>query len=461
MIGRVLSGLYKIENRIGEGGMGTVYMAMHIHLEKPFAVKVLSKQVAGNREAIDRLKWEAKAASRLENDNIVQVVNLDTTDEGEVFIVMELLRGASLADLIKDGPLTLERAVPLVFQVCRALAAAHARDIVHRDLKPENVFIVRKDDGDFVKILDFGISKIRTAEAERVRMTRTGQLVGTPLYMSPEQARGETDIDKRADIYSLGVMFYEMLTGGPPFEGKNYFQLLWKHANEEAEPPSERAPKADIPHAIEQVILKALRKEPADRYQTMQELEAALLAAAPRLAYPSRLYSMTPASPVARVPARAMPKWLIAAGAVLLLAAGLAIAFSGDDPEPQTIADNRPVPPARERPAPEERVPIERPPPAPIDPPPGEEAPPSHVVRFESRPSGATVFLGDRRLGTTPFDEALPAGETPLEVRFSLTGHRDAFEQVRPADGARVHALLRRRPGGEGSTSSSPIKMEF
>lgn len=171
MIGRVLSGLYKVDSRIGEGGMGTVYMAVHIHLDKPFAVKVLSDKVAANKSAIDRLKQEARAASSIDHDNIVRVVSFDATDDGRVFLVMEMLEGKSLADVIEPGPMALSRALPIAHQMCEALQAAHDGGIVHRDLKPENVFICRKRDSDFVKILDFGISKVKTAEAEQVRMT--------------------------------------------------------------------------------------------------------------------------------------------------------------------------------------------------------------------------------------------------------------------------------------------------
>src|SRR5690606_37328029 len=201
-----------------------------------FAVKVLNDVVADKRNAVERLRQEAMAAAHIEHENIVGVTNFGRTEEGRFFIVMELLKGESLADCIGRGPIELHRAVPITFQICRALHAAHEHGVVHRDLKPENVFLTEKGGRTLVKVLDFGISKMKTAEAEQVRMTRTGQLVGTPLYMSPEQARGETDIDRRVDVYAMGVILYEMITGAPPFEGRNYFELLWKHGNEP--PPS-------------------------------------------------------------------------------------------------------------------------------------------------------------------------------------------------------------------------------
>ena len=301
-IGRTLSGLYRVERRIGRGGMGTVYIAEHIHLQKQFAVKVLLPEVAKHAMAVERLRQEAVAASRIEHENIVGVVSFDRTEEGDVFIVMELLRGEDLSSVIGRGPLALDRAIPIALQVCGALGAAHAAGIVHRDLKPENVFLVKKGDFDFVKVLDFGISKVKSADAEQVRMTKTGQLVGTPLYMSPEQSRGEPDIDKRVDIYALGVMLYEMLAGVPPFHGENYFQLLWKHGNEAPTSLRRRNPNMYISEAVDRVVLKALAKKRDERYQSMEELEAALVGATPELAaltlprFSSRPPNLTPVS---------------------------------------------------------------------------------------------------------------------------------------------------------------------
>ncbi|MBZ0117952.1 MAG: serine/threonine protein kinase, partial [Sandaracinaceae bacterium] len=280
-IGRTLSNLYQLEERIGEGGMGTVYVARHVHLEKRFAVKVLNEAAIHKNNAVERLKQEAVAASSIDHENIVDVVNFDRTEDGAVYIVMELLKGESLAERLGRGPIDLHRALPITYQICRALHAAHERGIVHRDLKPENVFLTDKGERQLVKVLDFGISKIKSADAEQVRMTKTGQLVGTPLYMSPEQARGEGDVDRRVDVYAMGVILYEMVTGAPPFEGRNYFELLWKHGNEPPLPIGERNPNVFVPEAIEQVLLRSLSKRREDRYQTMLELEQALLSAAP------------------------------------------------------------------------------------------------------------------------------------------------------------------------------------
>lgn len=458
MIGQVLSGLYKVDKRIGEGGMGTVYMAVHIHLNKPFAVKVLSDKVAANKMAVDRLLQEAQTASSIDHDNIVDVVSFDTTDEGRVFLVMEFLEGFSLADLIEKGPMRIERALPIAYQLCQALDAAHDNGVVHRDLKPENVFIVRKRDLDFVKVLDFGISKVKTAEAEQVRMTRTGQLVGTPLYMSPEQARGESDVDRHADIYALGVMLYEMLCGRPPFEGGNYFQLLWKHGNETPPPLDE---KVDVPPAVAAAVMKALEKKPEDRHDTMEAFERALMAAAPEVGtHPSRLVTMPPRQAVApreddTTPPK-KPSMLPWIGTALALAiAVIAMVWPRDEPEPrdepqQSTAQTVTMETTMET----TMQPLVEPT---MEMPQG-EVPVS--VAFRSSPSGARVLAGDTELcHATPCEIDLPP--EPLTVTFRKRGYRPEDLTFTP-DGTEVAQTLTRRPSSAMMGSGLPsIMMEL
>ncbi len=472
LLGRVLSGLYKVEERIGEGGMGTVYAARHIHLNKRFAVKVLSKKIAQHKQAVERLRQEAVAASSIDHDNIVDVVSFDTTEEGDVFIVMELLRGKSLADLLERGALPLPQVLLIVYQMCRALHAAHERGIVHRDLKPENVFIVRKGEADFVKVLDFGISKVKTAETEEVRMTKTGQLVGTPLYMSPEQAKGEQDVDRRADVYALGVILYEMLTGEPPFDGGNYFQLLWKHGNEPPAPLRERNP--EIPPALEAVTLKALAKEPADRFQTMAELEAALAAATPDVPTVTPHFlstpSLTPVPVHTAVPKRSGGRAPLVIGglvAAVALAAGVAIVAGRGTPQEPGTVDTPSEPPTNATAAEDLRPETEDVEQGEEELPVGAETPGEGdvarvPVHFSSVPSGATVSAGGEELGVTPLVAPLPASDEPVEVTFSMPRHRDHVVQVVPVAGARVEGHLRpvrrREPGGGPPL---PFKTQF
>jgi eukaryotic-like serine/threonine-protein kinase len=459
-LGTVLAGLYRLEERIGEGGMGTVYRATHVHLGKGFAIKVLSPQVQQSATAVERLRQEAVTASSIDHDHIVNVLSFDRTDDGDVFIVMELLRGRSLHDLLAGGPLPLTRAVPIAQQVARALGAAHALGIVHRDLKPENVFIVDKDGADFVKVLDFGISKVRSAESERVRVTRTGQLIGTPLYMSPEQARGETEVDLRADVYALGIILYEMLTGSPPFDGRNYFQLLWKHGNETPEPPSRRTPDAAIPTAVEVQILRALQKDPAARFDSMAAFEEALAKAAPthalapgRVSGPAPLHAQAPlpaAEPSAGRPAR---RWIpTGVAAVVVLGAALALwvrdpaatdtdtaTDTGSVADAVTVTDTDTVTvtgtdteTATDTEAPADTDTAT----------PTATDPLTTAIRLESHPPGARVYLGDQALGTTPTVSPLPADGSRVRLRFTLRGYRDAWIDVEPREGSAVRAHL-------------------
>jgi serine/threonine protein kinase len=491
-VGRTLSGLYRVERRIGRGGMGTVYVAEHIHLQKQFAVKVLLPEVAKHATAVERLRQEAVAASRIEHENIVGVASFDRTEEGDVFIVMEMLRGEDLATVLGRGPLAIDRAIPIALQICGALGAAHAAGIVHRDLKPENVFLVRRGDFDFVKVLDFGISKVKSADAEQVRMTKTGQLVGTPLYMSPEQARGETDIDKRVDVYALGVMLYEMLTGVPPFEGDNYFQLLWKHGNEPAQPMRARNPNMYIPDAVEEVVSRALAKKREDRFASMEELEAALVAATPELAalpaqrFSTRPQSLTPSSlrpsgGASQTPAAARsdrpadtlrdtldearpvrPRRAVAIGAsiaaLLVLGIGTALAFGGGerrDDAPPIVA--QPIAPIASPPA----TPPSPEPPVPLHEAEADAGPAQVTVRIASTPSGAMVWVGDTRLGVTPLDASLEAGRS-VELRFALAGYNEARRALVPVAGESVEVALRaRRVAPAGGGGGVQIKQEF
>jgi serine/threonine protein kinase len=492
-LGRLLSNVYLVEERIGEGGMGAVYAAHHVHLEKRFAVKVLTPSVLERTNAVDRLKQEAVAASKIDHENIVDVVNFDQTDDGAVYIVMELLKGEDLADTIGRGPLSIERALPITFQLCRALHAAHEHGIIHRDLKPENIFLTTKRGRSLVKILDFGISKVKDAKAEQVRMTRTGQLVGTPLYMSPEQARGETEIDRRVDVYAAGVILYEMITGATPFEGRNYFELLWKHGNEDPPPMGERNPNVFVPEALEPVLVKALAKQPEDRYATMRELEEALLAAVPEVPELPSLHSLPPergvSSPSAvggrvlrraalattfereaplpltearrrtetepvELPPNRTPVLVGVLAGLLVLAALFAFAGSGPSGEAEVTTAPAPAAPADVPPDPPSPAPA----PDPVEP---GVAPPATVsVELTSEPPGATVRLGDRELGETPLVVPLEVSEDAVRLSFSRSGYLDASRTVIVSRGLTVPSVrLRRRRGPRPDTPSSlPIK---
>ncbi|MGB5284276.1 MAG: serine/threonine-protein kinase, partial [Polyangiales bacterium] len=268
LLGATLGGLYHVQRLIGVGGMGRVYEATHRNLGKAYAVKVLPEGRADKPDAVERFLREAKSATKIDHEHIVKVVNCDSDEEHRLFIVMELLDGENLADRLDRGALPVDEAVEIARQTGEALQAAHDAGIVHRDLKPENIFLTQKHGRDFVKVLDFGISKIKTPDHGDPKLTATDQIIGTPLYISPELARGMSLVDHRTDVYALGVILYEMLTGSPPFTGENHFQLLYKHGNEAPDPPSQRSKKANIPPHVEAAVLCAMEKDPADRFET-------------------------------------------------------------------------------------------------------------------------------------------------------------------------------------------------
>jgi serine/threonine-protein kinase len=277
MLGQMLGKNYRVLERLGEGGMGQVYVVEHVGLRKRFAAKVLSVTMATHPEARARFEMEAHAASKLEHDNIVNVTDLGFTNDGRPYLVMELLKGLTLHDRMAQGPISLEEAVAIIVPVCEALSAAHAAGIVHRDVKPENIFVVTRPGGRFVvKVLDFGISKFKV---DNTRLTQIGQVLGSPTYMAPEMCRGE-EVDHRADVYSSGVVLYHMLCGRPPFvEDGNLLKLMQSHVS--AKVPLPRSLRPDLPEAIEAVIMGTLAKDPERRTPSVEALADELLAALP------------------------------------------------------------------------------------------------------------------------------------------------------------------------------------
>jgi tRNA A-37 threonylcarbamoyl transferase component Bud32 len=263
LVGRILGDRYRILSRLGQGGMGSIYLAEHVTLGKRMAVKVLRPEYSRDAELLDRFQHEARAASQIGQENIVEVFDFGHTPEGEAYFVMEALDGESLARILhRDGPMPVGRAVPIFLQICRALGAAHERGIVHRDLKPENVFILRRNDGaDFVKVLDFGIAK-GPGTPDSKRLTKAGSIIGTPEYMSPEQASSNV-IDQRSDVYAFGVLAYETLTGRLPFDGDTPLATLMKHQSDAPVPPRRLRP--ELPPEVEQIVLRALVKRPEGR----------------------------------------------------------------------------------------------------------------------------------------------------------------------------------------------------
>lgn len=273
-IGTTIDGRYIVESILGEGGMGVVYKCKRKVFDRPAALKILRADLAKNSEVLERFVTEAKAASGIGNQHIVDVFDFGEVPDGSTYFAMEYLEGETLGARLARGRFEPEAVVHLGCQMAKGLAAAHAAQIVHRDLKPDNLFITKRDGQDFVKILDFGIAKVIGIDN---KITRAGAVFGTPHYMSPEQCRG-SPVDHRTDVYSLGVILYEMLVGRVPFDAENPLSILSMHLNEAPKRFSELAPGLDTPPSLESLVLKCLAKHPDDRFASMREVEQALAA---------------------------------------------------------------------------------------------------------------------------------------------------------------------------------------
>jgi eukaryotic-like serine/threonine-protein kinase len=425
-------GNYQITAKIGEGGMGAVYRAVHSSLGRSAAVKVLLPEFSHNRDMVARFFNEAKAATAIRHSGIVEIYDFGFLPDQSAYIIMELLDGESLAARIRrDRRLDPARALQIIRSVARALHAAHEQGIVHRDLKPDNIFLVPDPEmptGERVKLLDFGVAKLALApDSGETPRTRTGAVMGTPMYMAPEQCRGAGTVDRRADLYALGCILYELLCGRPPFLAEGTGDIIAHHLYFQPDPPSKHEPR--IPEAVEMLVLKLLQKEPGFRPPTANHLAEAIDA----LAIPERTGRTPPhmmatayaptAPPVTTtlseasssiIPSGVAPprrRWPLAVGAVLFLGAGaaaLAIAMSGSDPAPEPDTTQ-----ARAVPSPDA---------APPPPPPAVDAAPMVVVDAAPAPApsiDAAVARAPRkerdRKKTSAAPPPPPAGPPPRD----------------------------------------------
>ena len=478
--GTVLEGRYRIEGLLGRGGMGAVYRATELGItERPVAVKVtlpLGRDVASQAE---RFRREARAAARLTHPHSLRVFAFGETETGELYLVTEQLVGRSLGDeLDSRGALDVGRALRLVIQACGALSEAHGGGMVHRDLKPDNLFLVKAaGTGDFIKVIDFGLASL--PDAEQVRLTATGAAIGTPAYMSPEQAQGRP-MGPETDIYSMGVILYEMVTGRAPFTGPSAFEVMRAHAMDPP-PPLESAGRF-IPPALVGVVARCLAKDPQARYPDAAALADALEPIAAELARVSApapspasdpglsvLGSSASAELVQEVfPPRRGPLILVA---LVALAVAAAIVWWPSPPAPLPA----PTPPAQAAAAPP--TPAPAPVAAPSAPAPtprrgglAESAPharralvPTSPVSVESEPPGAMVVLFDVRRGNTPLTLHVPEGaEWPIRVR--RRGYRQQTAKVTATGPVSVvlnRAGRRPEPGPAGPTEVPIDLREF
>ncbi|MBK9032767.1 MAG: serine/threonine protein kinase [Myxococcales bacterium] len=497
LIGQALGGRYLIQKKLGEGGMGAVYLAQHTVLEKAVALKVLHGEFARKPDLVERFMQEARAASRIRHENVIDISDFGSTPDGMVFFAMELLQGHDLHEEIARARLAKtrlpwERSRKIFLQICAALSAAHGHGIIHRDLKPENIYLVEwLGHKDFVKLLDFGIAKLtEVGEGDR-KLTRTGMLFGTPEYMSPEQARGE-NVDHRVDIYAMGCILHQLVTGKVPFEAENFMGILSLHLTEPP-PTIDPAVLAEIgaPQEIAAIVTKALAKSRAERWETIDEMANAIRALhgedaqpvneptvprvqsqAPRSAPPVRtewkgqVAVPTDDEPLPRPPPSKVPLLLggvavvaaLAVGAVLVLGKGNGA--SAAPPAAGTATGTAVTPPT----GPGTAAAVV------------EAALPARVtISLASNPAGAEIYDMTTKevVGLTPFDFELPGARAPR--RFTL--RKDGFGgkmielvpnedvvytvELKPLDGAAapepaVEVVPRggKKPAGHGSGSA-------
>jgi serine/threonine-protein kinase len=279
--GAVLAGKYRVDRVLGEGGMGVVVAATDLQLERRVAIKFLLPDYAKHEEAAQRFLREARAAVKIQSEHVARVIDVGTMEGGAPYMVMEYLEGRDLAAVIEEHKrLPVEEAVAYVLEGCDAIAEAHSVGIVHRDLKPANLFLTRQPDGSLrIKVLDFGISKAMVAGETDPSLTRTSSMMGSPLYMSPEQMKSAKNVDPRTDVWALGVILYELLMGSPPFDAESIPELSAKVLLEQ--PASIRGARPDVPAALEAVVMHALEKDPAKRFATVADLAMALASFGP------------------------------------------------------------------------------------------------------------------------------------------------------------------------------------
>src|SRR6187200_233984 len=263
-VGKVIDGRYEIQQRVGEGGMGVVYKSRQISIDRIIALKMLNAQMAQDPTWVQRFYNEAKACSRLQHPNTIRMFDFGQTTDNRLFMTMEFLDGMSLRDALAKGPMTPHRVIKILIQCCASLAEAHSIGIIHRDIKPDNVFLLNMAGSpDFVKLLDFSVAKL--LEGDRMK-TQAGVVFGTPQYMSPEQGRG-LPLDARSDLYALGILAFEMLTGMVPFHDENPMTVIQMHLHAAIPPMPET-----VPYSVQQIVRRALEKDAGRRYQSSGEM---------------------------------------------------------------------------------------------------------------------------------------------------------------------------------------------
>ena len=461
LIGTLLLDRFLVTKQIGQGGMGAVYEATHTLINKRVAVKVLLEKYAQREQIVTRLKKEATLASSIRNEHIIDITDIGNTADGRTFVVMEYLEGESLAEcLTREHELTEQRTLRIASQAASALAAAHAKGIVHRDIKPENLFLLKRNNADFVKVVDFGISKSLRASSEEEaaqRLTQTGMVLGTPLYMSPEQARGDEDLDHRVDIYALGVIMYEAIAGRVPFAGTNYLSVISQVLNEDPKPVREIRP--DVSEELEAIIAKAMAKDRTQRYEDADAMLQDLNALLEDPTHSTERAKIT--GPRRRLPkAPTIPRLAWAIGGIGIAIGGVMLAvvlLMGHD-------NKKKQQPAALKDAGVAVLGIDAPPPEPVV-----EKIKLHIV---TDPPNAAIYRESEPVGTSPLDLELVKNNKEVHVSAQLDGYVDGGTDINPlerTDGSNVMIKLKKLPknappqvhhvpAGTGSGSAATVQ---
>jgi serine/threonine-protein kinase len=458
LIGAMLLGKYLVTRKIGQGGMGAVYEARHTGIGKLVAIKVLLEKYARREAIVQRLAQEAKLATQAKNEHIIDVADIGQTEDGRTFVIMELLEGESLADcLARETRLPEQRILRIAAQAASALQSAHDSGVVHRDIKPENLFLLKRKDQDFVKVVDFGISKSLRVnpddeEEEAPRLTQTGMVLGTPLYMSPEQARGDDDLDHRVDVYALGVIMYEAATGKVPFAGTNYLSVISQVLNEPARPP--RTLRADLSEEFEAIVQRAMAKNREERYRSAADLLVDLTSLIDDPTHSTQRRKIAGPRRPARKGGLRVLLWV--AGVAVTVAAIVVtvvtmMSGSGEGKE------SHPVVAVIDAGAP--RVVAVDAAPVPID------AAATITLHVETEPTGATIFQDGDESGKTPCDIVVVDRDRDVELRASLDGFDDTVARVNPLEHhsdakKQIHIKLKKSqpaPHGTGGTHTAPV----
>jgi serine/threonine-protein kinase len=452
ILGATLSGRYLVTKKVGQGGMGAVYEATHTLIGKRVAVKVLLEKYAQREAIVARLKKEAQLASSIGNEHIIDITDIGNTEDGRTFVVMEYLEGESLAEcLSREHELTEQRTLRIASQAASALAAAHAKGIVHRDIKPENLFLLKRKDQDFVKVVDFGISKsLRTSgeEEEAQRLTQTGMVLGTPLYMSPEQARGDEDLDHRVDIYALGVIMYEVLAGRVPFVGSNYLSVISQVLNEEPKPLRELRP--DLSEEVEAIVAKAMAKDRTQRYPDAEAMLKDLTLLLEDPTHSTERARIT--GPRRRFPKPKIPRaaWAVGGIGVAIASVTLAVVYLQGNGGPSQRKKEHNL----------ANVPVDAAPaPPPIDAGSIEPTFKKITLHIVTDPPGAALERESSPIGNAPKDIVLVARDKEVEISAHIDGYVDASVSVNPeehSDGETIPLKLKKLPKGAPIVPRTP-----